>query len=310
MEGAETAPAPAGTRGAKTFSSPGFHRMQRRHFLLFDVAPAVGTALALALIPWLPPRPVDAALFFVLWLVTGLGLTVGFHRYFSHRAFATSRPVALGLLVAGSMAGRGPMMSWVAMHRRHHECADREGDLHSPNLHGSAARGLLHAHLTWMVRHDYPNVMHYTPDLTKDRTIQRWNRRYHLWVALGLALPALIGGLASLSVAGAVTGFLWGGVVRLFVVEHTMSAINSLCHRFGDRPHEGRDNSRNNGWLGLLSWGESWHNNHHAAPNAAAFGRHWAEVDPGYWLIRGLAAAGLAWDVRLPVREVTAQRTQ
>jgi stearoyl-CoA desaturase (delta-9 desaturase) len=286
------------TAGAKTFSSPLFHRAQRIHFALFDVAPTLGTMAALALIPWLPPRPVDLALFAVFWLGTGLGLSVGFHRLFSHRAFTTSQPVAVALVVMGSMAARGPMISWVSMHRRHHECADREGDLHSPNAPHPGWRGLLHAHVGWLTRHDYPNVLHYAPDLVKQPVLQRCSRHYHHWVILGLALPAVVGGLWQTSLGGALTGLLWGGAVRMFVVAHTMSSINSICHRFGSQRYPGRDNSRNNPWLAALSWGEANHNNHHAAPAAAAFGRTWYEADPGYWLIWALQRTGLAWDVR------------
>lgn len=302
-----------GAKARAVFSSRSFHRLQLRHFLLFDVLPFVGTIAAIALIPMLPPGAVALALFASLWLATGLGLTVGFHRYFSHQSFATSRPIALLLLVLGSMAARGSMISWAAMHRRHHQRSDREGDLHSPNLHGRGLkgrlRGFLHAHLTWMTRHDYPSITHYVPDLLKDKTIARFNRRYYWWVAFGLILPTLLGGLLTQSLAGAATGFLWGGIVRLFVVEHTMSAINSLCHVVGGRRFAVRgDNSRNNPLLGLPSWGEAYHNNHHAFPGSAAFGLNWWEFDPGFWFIRALAAVGLAWDVRTPSAAAIARR--
>jgi stearoyl-CoA desaturase (delta-9 desaturase) len=305
--------AAGGAKAPSAFSSRAFHRLQLRHFLMFDGLPLIGTIVALALIPIMPPDAVDIALFASLWLATGLGLTVGFHRYFAHQSFSTVRPVALLLLILGSMAARGSMISWVAMHRRHHQRSDREGDLHSPNLHGvglgGRLRGLLHAHVTWMMRHDYPNITHYVPDLLKDRTIARFNRHYYLWVALGLILPTLVGGLATRSFAGAATGFLWGGAVRMFVVEHTMSAINSLCHLIGTRRFIVRgENSRNNAWLSLPTWGEACHNNHHAFPGSAAFGLRWYEMDPGFWFIRALQAVGLAWDVRAPSPAMIARR--
>jgi stearoyl-CoA desaturase (Delta-9 desaturase) len=295
------------------FSSPGFHRLQLRHFFLFDVLPFAGTVAAILLIPWLPPTPVDLALVAILWLLTGLALTVGFHRYFAHRSFSTARPVALALIILGSMAARGAMISWVAMHRRHHERSDHEGDLHSPHQHGNdfrgRLRGLVHAHLTWMMRHDYPNVMHYAPDLMDDRLLVRCNSRYFWWVACGLAVPAVLGGVLTLSPIGALTGFLWGGVVRICLVEHTMSAINSLCHTLGSRPFRTRrDNSRNIAWLALPTWGEAWHNNHHAFSSSAAFGLAWYQLDPGFWLIRMLEAVGLAWDVKMPSSKAIAQR--
>ena len=145
----------------RVFASPYFHRQQRRHFLLFDVVPALGTLAAIALLPWLPPGRLDIAIAAALWLATGLGISVGFHRLFSHRAFTTAAPVASALVILGSMAARGPMFSWAAMHRRHHECSDAEGDMHSPNLAGDRRLGWLHAQVTWMLRHDYPNVGHY-----------------------------------------------------------------------------------------------------------------------------------------------------
>jgi stearoyl-CoA desaturase (delta-9 desaturase) len=261
----------------------------------------------------MPPGPAVIAMALILWLVTGLGLTVGFHRYFSHQSFSTTRAVSLALLVMGSMAARGSMISWVAMHRRHHQRSDREGDLHTPNLHGPGlagkARGFIHAHVTWMIRHDYPNIMYYVPDLLADKTIARFNRRYYVWVALGLILPAALGGLWTRDFAGAATGFLWGGCVRLFVVEHTMSAINSLCHLVGRQPYRTRgDNSRNNSWLGLPTWGEAHHNNHHAFPRSAAFGLGRWEWDPGFWFIRALEALGLAWDVEVPTAAAIARR--
>lgn len=296
---------------APVFSSPAFHRLQLRHFALFDIMPLVALLAILAFAQ--VPTAVDWSLFAVFWLATGLGLSVGFHRYFSHRSFETSRPVALTLLVLGSMAGRGPMISWAAMHRRHHQTSDRDGDLHSPNLHGAGMggrlRGLLHAQLTWMIRHDYPNVMHYVPDLVGDKVVARYNRRYYWWVLLGLVLPAVVGGLWTASPSGALSAFLWGGVIRLFVVEHTMSAINSVCHTIGSRKFAVRgDNSRNNAWLALPSWGEAFHNNHHAFPWSAAFGFRWHELDPGFWFIRALEQIGWAWHVKTPSIAAITQR--
>jgi stearoyl-CoA desaturase (delta-9 desaturase) len=160
-----------------------------------------------------------------------------------------------------------------------------------------------------MMRHDYPNVMLYVPDLLRNKAIVRFNRYYYWWVALSLLLPTLVGGLVSASPTGALTAFLWGGVVGLFVVEHTMSAINSVCHMVGSRKFVVRgDKSRNNAWLALPSWGEAFHNNHHAFPSSAAFGLRWHELDPGFWLIRFLELTGLAWKVRTPSATMIARR--
>jgi stearoyl-CoA desaturase (Delta-9 desaturase) len=288
--------------------------MQRRHFVLFDVLPFVGTLIAIGLLFVRPIGALELSLFLGLWLVTGLGLTVGYHRLFTHRAFTTSTAVSALLIAMGSMAGRGPMISWAAMHRRHHELSDHEGDLHSPNLHGDGfigrLRGFLHAHLTWMIEHDYPNVAHYVPDLMAERTLVRVNSYYYGFVLLGLAIPALIGGLVSGGPWGVLTGFLWGGIVRMFVVEQTMSALNSVLHSFGRQPFVTRDDhSRNLGIMAWLGWGEGWHNNHHAFPYSAAFGLRWFEVDPGFMFIRLLEALGLAWDVKVPSSEKILRRT-
>jgi stearoyl-CoA desaturase (Delta-9 desaturase) len=300
-------------RDIRVIKSRHFHKLQRRHFILFDVLPFVGTLVALGLLFYRQIGWLEIGLFFGMWLITGLGLTVGYHRLFTHRAFSTGTVVSCLLIIMGSMAGRGPMLSWVAMHRRHHELSDHEGDLHSPNLHGATAlgrlRGFLHAHLTWMIEHDYPNVAHYVPDLMADRTLLAVNRYYYFWVALGLLIPTAIGGLVTESVWGAVSGFLWGGVVRMFAVEQAMSAINSVMHRFGTRPFATRDdNSRNLGVMAWLAWGEGWHNNHHAFPYSAAFGPRWFEFDPGYLFIRLLAMLGLAWNVKVPSPEKIALR--
>ncbi len=246
-------------RDHRIIRSRHFHRLQRQHFILFDVLPFIGTLIALGALFYRPIGALEISLFFAMWLVTGLGLTVGYHRLFTHRAFTTGIAVSAMLIIVGSMAGRGSMVSWAAMHRRHHELSDHEGDLHSPNLHGESLlgrlRGFLHAHLTWMIEHDYPNVAHYVPDLMAQPVLVRVNSYYYAWVLVGLLIPTAIGGLVAGSLWGAVAGFLWGGVVRMFAVEQAMSAINSVMHTFGARPYRTRgDNSRNLGVMAWLAW--------------------------------------------------------
>jgi stearoyl-CoA desaturase (Delta-9 desaturase) len=296
----------------RTISNPYLHRLQRRHFLLFDVAPIAGTAAALALIPVLPFGATEIGLLVGMWIVTGLGITVGYHRLFTHRTFTASALTRTALAIAGSMAGQGGVVSWVAIHRRHHECSDREGDPHSPNLSGDGLRGVLrglvHSHFLWMRRHEYPNIAHYAPDLLRDRRIVAVGRRYYTWVLVGLALPAVIGGLVHLSWTGAVSGLLWGGLVRIFVLEHIIWAINSVLHRWGTKPYDSRENSRNGGVFALLTFGESWHNNHHAFPESPTFGLQWYRLDPGFWLIRSLQAVGLARDLKTPSAERIASK--
>ncbi|MFE7718078.1 acyl-CoA desaturase [Nocardia rhizosphaerihabitans] len=288
----------------KTISTPYIHRLQRRHFLLFDVAPIAGTVAALGFLFERPFGVVEFALLFGMWLATGLGITVGYHRLFTHRTFHTTSAVAAVLAVLGSMAGQGPVVSWVALHRRHHEYSDRAGDPHSPNLSGDGVRGVLrglaHSHFLWMRRHEYPNVVHYAPDLIKDRSLMRVARLYYWWVGLGLLIPTVLGGLLTLSWTGAVSGLLWGGFVRIFLLEHIVWAINSFLHMVGTRPYRSRENSRNGGVFALITLGESWHNNHHAFPESPSFGLHWYRLDPGYWLIWTLETFGLAWDLKIP----------
>lgn len=310
VEQANDAVLPPGSGGAdagprrKTVSSPYVHRLQRRHFLLFDVAPIFGAAVALLLLAVRPVGTTEIALLLSMWAVTGIGITVGYHRLFTHRAFRATPRLAASLAVCGSMAGQGGVVSWVALHRRHHECSDREGDPHSPNLAGNGLRGrlrgLAHSHFLWMRRHEYPNVVHYAPDLIRNRALMRVARRYHVWVVLGLVLPALVGGLVDQSLMGALYGLLWGGLVRMFVLEHTIWAINSFLHMFGTRPFVSRENSRNGGIFALLTFGESWHNNHHAFPESPSFGLRWYRPDPGYWFIRACAALRLASDLKTP----------
>jgi stearoyl-CoA desaturase (Delta-9 desaturase) len=293
--------------------TPYLHRMQLRHFILFNILPFIGTVAAVIFAFVHPVTGVDIALFLGMWLVTGLGVSAGYHRLFTHRSYKASTPVRIALAIAGSMAGLGPVISWVAMHRRHHQCADHDGDMHSPNLHGQSLRGrirgFVHAHLSWMVRHEYPNIAYYTPDLLEDRPILRVSRHYQTWVLLGLAIPALAGGLATRSFMGALTGFLWGGMVRMFVVAQSISALNSVLHSMGRRRFKLPDQSGNSALLGALIWGEGWHHNHHAFPRSASFGLSWYCVDVSYWFILLLKRAGMAWDVIVPSREQIAARS-
>jgi stearoyl-CoA desaturase (delta-9 desaturase) len=296
--------------------TPYLHRMQRRHFLLFDVLPFFGTVGAVVLAFYQPITWLDIGLFVGMWLLTGLGISAGYHRLFTHRSWKTVPAVRAMLGIFGCAAGQGAVISWCAMHRRHHELADKPGDMHSPNLHGrdlrGKVRGFVHAHYSWMFQHEYPNVAHYVPDLLRDRTMVAVARRYRFWVLLGLALPAAIGGIVTQTWMGALSGFLWGGVVRMFIVGHSMWALNSVLHTFGSQPYRLRenpnDNSRNNWLLGALAWGEGWHNNHHAFPYSASFGLAWYRIDIAYWFIAALEAVGLAWDVKRPTPERIAAR--
>jgi stearoyl-CoA desaturase (delta-9 desaturase) len=248
-------------------------------------------------------RPSDLIVFAVVYVLTGLGVTVGFHRLLTHRSFKTG-PVVRGMLaVLGSAAIEGPAISWVADHRKHHAFADRLGDPHSPHVdHGvgwlGALRGLLHAHVGWLFRHDQRGARsRYAPDLLRDPVIRFVDRSFALWAAGGLALAFGLGVAIGGSVEAGLTGLLWGGVVRLFVLHHVTYSINSICHAFGRRRFRTTDESRNVFWLALLSFGESWHNNHHAFPTSARHGLGRWQLDPAALVIRGLERCGLAWDV-------------
>jgi stearoyl-CoA desaturase (delta-9 desaturase) len=245
----------------------------------------------------------DLIVFGLTYLLTGLGVTVGFHRLLTHRGFATS-PALRGVLgVLGSAAIEGPVISWVADHRKHHACSDREGDPHSPHVdHGGdwrgTLKGLYHAHLGWLFVHTQRGSRErFAPDLLRDPVIGFVDRTFALWAALGLAIPFGLGVALGDSVKAGLTGLLWGGGVRVFVVHHITYSINSLCHMFGRRRFETKDESRNLGWLALPTLGEAWHNNHHAFPTSAVHGLGRWELDPSGLVINGLERLGLIWDV-------------
>ncbi len=245
----------------------------------------------------------DIAVFAILYCVTALSVTVGFHRLFTHRSFATSRWMRGVLAAGGSAAIEGPVISWVADHRKHHAFADVEGDPHSPHVdHGGgwkgALRGLAHAHVGWLFLHTQRGARkRYAPDLIADPIVSWVDRTFVLWALGGLAAAFGLGWLIGGTLTAALTGLLWGGAVRLLVVHHVTYSINSLCHFFGRKRFDTGDESRNLAWLSVLSMGESWHNNHHAFPTSAAHGMRWYEFDVSALVIRGMERVGLAWDV-------------
>ncbi len=292
--------------------SPYIHTEQLRHFLLFDVSPLVTVLLAPLYFRYIYSGWFEVGLLVFFWLLTGLGITVGYHRLFTHRSFEATRPLQAFLAVSAGMAAQGGVTSWAAIHRYHHEQSDKPGDLHSPNLHGhewfNRIRGLFHSHFWWMSRHSYPNVVRYVPDILRNPMLSRINRYYNYWIALGLIIPAALGALYHRDLRGVISGFLWGGVFRIFVVEQIIWGVNSVCHMFGTRPYDTRENSRNMGVLALITLGECWHNNHHRFVSSPNFGLHWYKLDPGYWFIRLMQLFGLAWDLRVPQAAQIANR--
>jgi stearoyl-CoA desaturase (Delta-9 desaturase) len=254
---------------------------------------------------------VELGLLLGMYAVTALGITVGFHRLFTHRSFQTYPAVQLVLGVLGSMAAQGPLLKWVALHRRHHAHSDRPGDPHSPHLHGSGVlgllRGLWHAHLGWVFLPDPPDLDRYVKDLRRSALLRAVSALFLVWVALGLLLPALLGGLLAGTWAGAWYGLAWGGLARVFLVHHVTWSVNSVCHLWGRRPYRSDDQSRNNFLFGVLALGEGWHNSHHAFPSSARHGLRWWELDASYYAVRALALAGLAWGVKVPTRQAQAK---
>jgi len=250
----------------------------------------------------------DLAIFTVFYIATGFGITIGYHRLFTHRAFETSRAMRVTFAILGSMAVEGSVITWVADHRKHHVYPDQEGDPHSPHVGRKpgvlgALHGLWHAHLGWMLTgdgHGRASAHRYAPDLVKDRPIRWVNRTFLMWVGLTLALPALAGfALSGFTLAGALTGLLWGGLVRIFLLHHVTWSINSVCHFFGRRRFATDDESRNVFWLALPSLGEAWHHNHHAFPTSAFHGlRPWEKLaDPAGLAIVTMEKLGLIWNV-------------
>ena len=240
------------------------------------------------------------------WILTGLGITVGFHRLLTHRSFETYGWVRAFWMAMGALAIEGSPLVWCAMHRKHHQHSDEDGDPHSPLLHGdgwrNAVRGFIHGHFGWLFTNQWTSadLERFVPDLLEEKRLVTVDRLYYLWVLASLLIPALIGGLVTLTWTGALLGFIWGGLTRIFVTHHITWSINSVCHIFGSYDYESGDNSRNNFLFGILGHGEGWHNNHHAFPTSARHGLKWWQFDLSWIVIRTMQLLGLAWNVRLP----------
>lgn len=281
-----------------------FAKYQRRHVIVFNGIPILGTLLTIGWSFYDPPRLGEWLTLATMWLFVGIGVTVGYHRHFTHQAFETGWVVRLILAVLGSMAALGPLVAWVAIHRRHHQCSDREGDPHSPNLNGpgfaNRCLGIWHAQFGWMISHAMPNPARYARDLLRDRRMMWINRTYWQWVVVGVLLPGIVLGLVRGNWQGFVCGCLWGGLLRMFLTSQIAGAVNSFGHSIGSRPFPTREHSTNNAVFAVPSWGEAWHNNHHAFPTSARFGHRWWQLDIGYLVIAALRHAGLAWNVCTP----------
>ena len=287
---------------------------------LFVILPMVAMAAAVPLAWGWGLTWTDVALAVFFYFLTLTGITVGFHRYLTHRSFQAARPLRIGLAIVGSMALQGPVIRWVAEHRRHHAFADKEGDPHSPWLFGTTpaavVRGFCHSHFGWMLSREETNPARFTPDLLADPDIVRVNRQFPGWTALSLLAPAVLGGLLSWSWWGALTAFFWAGLVRIGVLHHITWSVNSLCHMVGTQPWTLRDRSTNFWPLAIVTAGESWHNLHHADPTCARHGVGRGQIDLSAWIIAAFERLGWAHSVRWPTRQrlarlnVTRRRAQ
>jgi stearoyl-CoA desaturase (delta-9 desaturase) len=247
---------------------------------------------------------VDLGLLCGMYLLTALGITVGYHRHFTHKSFETNAVVRFVLATLGSMAAQGSVLKWAALHRRHHQYSDSDNDPHSPHRGSrgvwSLIGGFWHAHVGWIFKRDPADLDRYVKDLRQITSVRVASALFPVWILLGLLIPSLLGGLLNGSWTGVLLGFMWGGLIRIFLVHHVTWSVNSICHLWGKRPYPEKDHSRNNFLFGVLALGEGWHNNHHAFPTSARHGLRWWQLDISYYFIRLLALVGLAWKVRLP----------
>jgi stearoyl-CoA desaturase (delta-9 desaturase) len=285
-------------------TNPKLQALQKRLALATMIVPFVGTLAAVALAFYRPVSSIDIMLLLVMYALTLVGVTVGFHRLFAHGAFKSKPALTVALGILGCMAAQGTLIYWAATHRRHHQFSEGEGDPHSPYLHEGRAlgfwKGLWHSHLGWMLHSKMTNTVRFGKDLMRDPLVAKVNERYFTWVAAGVVLPGVIGALLTQSWMGGVTGMLWGGFVRLFLVHHVMWTSGSTAHILGFRPFETHDHSTNNPVLAYANFGEAFHNNHHAFPYSALFGLRWWQFDLGGWLILLFEKFGWAFDVRVP----------
>ncbi len=287
-------------------------RAERNVNLIGVVVPFAGVIVAVVLLWNRAVGPADLAILGVMYLISGIGVTVGFHRLLTHRAFQTYPWVERTFAVFGSLSVQGSVLDWVADHRKHHAHADKEGDPHSPHLgHGSGLRGLWHAHTGWLLEtQGQADWRKYAAELYEDQRMRRIGRRFPLLVLLSLLVPTVLGFvLDGFTLAGAVRGYIWGGLVRIFLVHHVTWSVNSICHFFGRRRFDIDDRSTNVAWLSLPSLGESWHHNHHAFPRSAYHGLRWWELDVSGLFIATLERFGLAWNVVRITPERQLQKT-
>jgi stearoyl-CoA desaturase (Delta-9 desaturase) len=269
--------------------------------------PAVGFAIAAYLVARGAATPTDYALFVVFYVVQMFGVSIGFHRYLAHNSFKTSPFFEGVLMITGSMALEGPVLFWVSTHRRHHRYSDEEGDPHSPNMSGDGLigklKGLWYAHIPWMFSDMESRVTVFAPDVVRSHRLYFYNRTYPVWAALSLLLPAALGGVIGGSLTAAFSGFVFGGLARVFVANQAAWCVGSVSHMIGSRPFATKDDSANNWPVAILTFGEGLQNNHHAFPGAYRHAMRWWEPDLSGWVIALLAKAGVVWGLKMPDKQ-------
>jgi stearoyl-CoA desaturase (delta-9 desaturase) len=296
---------------AQPILAPPCARIDQILAVVFTILPMLALAAAVPMVWGWGLSWVDVGLFAAFYLTSALGVTVGYHRYFTHRAFTANRALRNGLAIAGSMSLQGDVITWVADHRRHHVFTDQEGDPHSPWLYGTGvaglARGFMHAHIGWLYNRDRTNAARFAPDLLADPDINRVSRQFPMWTVISLGMPALLGGLITMSWWGALTAFFWAGLVRVALLHHVTWSINSICHMIGNRPFSAIGKATNFWPLAILSMGESWHNLHHADPTCARHGVKPGQLDISARVIWVFERLGWATKVRWPKPERVAK---
>ena len=309
MSTTTTAPAPA---AAVVKLDPASARFKWVTAFAMMVVPGLGTAAAAWFLweGWYTTA--DVWLFAGMYAIHIGGITIGFHRYLAHKSFKTSRFFEGILMIAGSMAGEGPIMYWVTTHRRHHRFSDREGDPHSPNLKGKSLRarlaGLWYAHMPWMLSDESSSWSFWAPDVLRDRRLFFYHRTYQLWVAAGLALPTVIGLALQPTLLGALEGFLFGGLARMFLANQAAWCVGSLSHMIGGRPFNNGDRSANNWPVAVLTFGEGLQNNHHAFPGSYKHAVRVWEPDLSGWVLTVLGWVRVVWSLRQPDKQTIAAR--
>ena len=270
-------------------------------FPLLGMVAAIAMAWQFGLMSWL-----NLGMLIGGWYLTGLGITIGFHRMLTHRSFETNNTMRAFWTALGSLSLEGSPLDWCMVHRKHHQFSDHEGDPHSPSLSGegfwNGVKGFWHSHIGWMFKDNWSRGERkkFVPDLMNDPMLVSIDRNYHWWVWATFLIPLVIGGLATWSWQGAILGFIWGGLARVCLSHHMTWSINSICHIFGPQHYKSSDDSRNNLFFGYFSHGEGWHNNHHAFPTSAKHGLKWWQFDLSWVIIRTMQFFGLAWNVKLP----------